>query len=102
MYFNCVHCPLKKSYSPSKNPKYANCDAIEVSKTKDIPYDFDGPMGVPITFIDKYNPDQFEILGSTITFSRPMSEIAKKGTYPQGGPRFYLLNDDILYSCALV
>lgn len=92
-----IDLPLEKSYSPSKNPKYANCDAIEVSKTKDIPYDFDGPMGVPITFIDKYNPDQFEILGSSRTLSRPMSEIAKKGTYSQGGPRFYLPNGDGTY-----
>jgi hypothetical protein len=44
-------------------PKYDNYDAIEVSKTKDIPMDYDGAMGVPITFLDKYNPEQFEILG---------------------------------------
>lgn len=46
-------------------PKYDNYDAIEVSKTKDIPVDYDGAMGVPITFLDKYNPDQFELLGAT-------------------------------------
>ena len=40
-------------------------DAIEVSKTRNIPADYDGVMGVPITFLDKYNPDQFEILGIT-------------------------------------
>jgi len=44
--------------------KYDNYDAIEVSKVKDIPMDYDGIMGVPITFLDKYNPNQFEILGS--------------------------------------
>lgn len=49
--------------NPSHYPKYDNYDAIEVSKTKEIPEDFDGLMGVPITFLDKYNPDQFEILG---------------------------------------
>jgi len=43
--------------------KYDNYDAIEVSKVKDIPMDYDGVMGVPITFLDKYNPDQFEIIG---------------------------------------
>ena len=43
--------------------KYDNYDAIEVSKVKDIPIDYDGIMGVPITFMDKYNPNQFEILG---------------------------------------
>ncbi len=44
-------------------PHYDNYDAIEVSKVKDIPVDYMGVMGVPITFLDKYNPDQFEILG---------------------------------------
>ncbi len=54
---------LYKRYSPQEFPKYDNYDAIEVSKTADIPYDYDGVMGVPLTFLDKYNPDQFEILG---------------------------------------
>lgn len=44
-------------------PQYDNYDAIEVSKVKDIPVDYAGVMGVPITFLDKYNPDQFEIIG---------------------------------------
>ncbi len=44
-------------------PKYDNYDAIEVGRTSDIPLDYDGLMGVPITFLDKYNPDQFEIVG---------------------------------------
>ena len=57
--------PLYKSYSPDEFPKYDNYDAIEVSKSADIPYDYDGAMGVPITFMDKYNPEQFEILGAT-------------------------------------
>jgi len=56
---------LYKNYTPQEFPKYDNYDAIEVSKTKDIPMDYDGAMGVPITFMDKYNPDQFEILGAT-------------------------------------
>ncbi len=50
-------------YSPDEYPKYDNYDAIEISKTADIPYDYDGVMGVPITFMDKYNPEQFEVLG---------------------------------------
>lgn len=49
----------------SDYPHYDNYDAIEVSKVVNIPEDYDGVMGVPITFIDKYNPDQFEILGMT-------------------------------------
>ena len=44
---------------------YDNYDAIEVSKTSDIPCDYPGKMGVPITFLDKYNPEQFEIIGQT-------------------------------------
>lgn len=55
--------PLYKKYSPEEFPKYDNYDAIEVAKTSDIPYDYDGVMGVPITFMDKYNPEQFELIG---------------------------------------
>ena len=54
--------PVKK-YDPDLYPKYDNYDAIEVSKTADIPCDYTGIMGVPITFMDKYCPEQFEILG---------------------------------------
>jgi hypothetical protein len=55
---------LVAKYTPELHPKYDNYDAIEVSKLKDIPEDYDGVMGVPITFLDKYNPDQFEIVGT--------------------------------------
>ena len=54
---------LFRTYSPDDFPKYENYDAIEVSKTADIPCDYDGCMGVPDTFLDKYNPEQFEIIG---------------------------------------
>jgi len=54
---------LYKRYTPTEYPKYDNYDAIEVSKVAEIPMDYEGAMGVPITFIDKYNPSQFEILG---------------------------------------
>lgn len=50
-------------YNPEDYPMYINFDAIDVSKVIDIPCDYDGLMGVPITFMDKYNPDQFEIIG---------------------------------------
>lgn len=60
--------PLFKKYLPNEYPTYDNFDAIEVSKTVEIPEDFNGVMGVPITFIDKYNPSQFEILGITKTW----------------------------------
>ena len=56
---------LYKHYSPEEYPTYENYDAIEVAKTELIPMDYDGIMGVPITFMDKYNPAQFEILGLT-------------------------------------
>ena len=49
-------------YTTEEYPTYDNYDAIEVSKTADIPYNYDGLMGVPITFMDKYNPNQFEIV----------------------------------------
>lgn len=54
--------PLYKRYTESEYPKYDNYDAINVNKYTDIPYDYDGAMGVPITFLDKYNPEQFEII----------------------------------------
>jgi hypothetical protein len=103
-WFTNLDCPerhedldLHATYSPDSYPKYANFNAIDVGRTADIPSDYDGPMGVPISFLDKYNPDQFDIIGSSRTLARPMSEVAKKGTYQQGGPRFYLPNGDGTY-----
>lgn len=55
--------PLYKSYDEKEYPKYDNYNAINVDKTKDIPSDFVSEMGVPITFLDKYSPGQFEIVG---------------------------------------
>ena len=55
--------PLTKKYTSEDFPKYSNYDAIEVSRVKDIPADYDGVMGVPITFLGKHNPEQFEIVG---------------------------------------
>ena len=59
---------LWKRYSPHEYPRYDNYDAINVDRIAEIPMDWDGAMGVPITFLDKYNPDQFEILGITKTW----------------------------------
>lgn len=56
---------LYKHYSPEEYPKYDNYDAIEIKTYTDIPCDYDGVMGVPITFLDKYNPEQFEIIWTT-------------------------------------
>lgn len=78
---------LYKNYVPEQYIKYDNYDAIEVSKTADIPCDYYGVMGVPITFLDKYNPDQFEIVGRdgdldlSVTydfFTPPPQELYKK------------------------
>lgn len=59
-----LHQPLELTclYSPEKYPHYENYNAIEVGRTQNIPIDYDGIMGVPITFLDKYSPDQFEII----------------------------------------
>ncbi len=78
-------------------PKYVNYDAIEVGRVENIPADYNDAMGVPITFLEKYNPEQFEILGSSLTLGVPMSQIAPKGSYSPGGPRFYLDNGDGTY-----
>lgn len=59
---------LYKTYNPQENPKFDNYDAINVDKVNEIPCDYDGVMGVPITFLDKYNPEQFRIIG--ITYSK--------------------------------
>jgi hypothetical protein len=53
---------LYKKYSPEEFPKYDNYDAINVDKSIDIPYDYDGVIGVPITFLDKHDPEQFDIV----------------------------------------
>jgi hypothetical protein len=60
---------IYKHYTPEEFPKYDNYDAINVDKTADIPCDYDGVMGVPITFLDKYNPEQFEIIDAIGRYS---------------------------------
>lgn len=56
---------LTKEYNPKINIKYENYDAINVDRLADIPYDYDGVMGVPITFLYKWNPDQFKVIDSS-------------------------------------
>lgn len=70
---------LYKTYNPSEYPNYANFDGIEVSKVVNIPTDYPGVMGVPITFLGKHNPDQFEILGTSLVLAKPMSTVARRG-----------------------
>ena len=69
---------LYKSYSLEDYQKYDNYDAINVDKTADIPADYDGLMGVPITFLDKYNPSQFEIIDGIGRYSILDNESTKK------------------------
>ena len=87
----------KEIKGKTKYDKYVNYDAIEVPFTDAIPSDYAGKMGVPISFLDKYNPDQFEIVGFSLSLAKPMSTFAQKGTYLQGGPRFYTDNCDGTY-----
>lgn len=80
---------LFRNYSPDKYPTYDNFDAIEVSKTADIPCDYYGVMGVPITFMSQYSPEQFEIVGlsqkcgfgaKSIKFYDDYKEVKQDGT----------------------
>jgi len=81
--------PLFRKYNANEYPKYVNYDAIEVSKTSDIPCDYDGVMGVPITFMDKYNPNQFEIVGMSLDLAN-MGIIRERLGRNDGGPTFYI------------
>jgi hypothetical protein len=94
---NLKYSKHKEIKGQKKYDKYVNYDAIEVPYTDAIPSDYKGEMGVPISFLDKYNPDQFEIVGFSLSLAKPMSAVAQKGTYLQGGPRFYTANGDGTY-----
>ena len=94
---------LWKQYTPEEYPKYENYDAINVDKTADIPADYYENIGVPITFLDKYNPDQFEIIalgivGSCEFTNNRQMEILKDGkptgklTYNAKGTLYRLYN----------
>lgn len=88
---------LVRRYVPDEYPTYVNYNAIEVAKTSDIPCDYSGEMGVPITFMDKYNPDQFEIVGISRELVRTLSDdVRKNGAYPQI-ERFYLDTGEAKY-----
>ena len=86
---------LVRRYSPEEYPKYDNYDAIEVSKTADIPRDYGGVMGVPITFLDKYTPEQFEIVGNEVTLNLP-----RRAPYHNGKriySRIFIRNRQVVY-----
>lgn len=79
---------LYKKYNPEEYPTYDNYDAIEVSKTNDIPIDYKGVMGVPITFMNKYNPEQFEIIGCNRGIDQDPNGIYGRGSYLTGKETF--------------
>ena len=81
---------LWKHYTPEEYPKYDNYDAINVDKVSEIPCDYDGVMGVPITFLDNYNPDQFEIIGISVSWCHCYVKQHEKSDSP-------IINDKKLY-----
>lgn len=82
---------LTETYSPEKNPKFVNYDAILVHKSKRVPCDYEGEMCVPLTFLQIYNPKQFELIGSTLELANPIANyVEADAEYSKGGPAFYL------------
>ena len=84
--------PLYCRYSPELYPKYVNYDAIEVGRIDKIPGDYTGAMGVPISFLTRYCPEQFEILGLSSTTAAHIPDDLPK--HLKGGIRFYLQDQD--------
>lgn len=72
---------LKEKYIPERYSKYDNYDAINVNKVLEIPIDYYGVMGVPVTFLDKYNPEQFEIIGHEHDINGNGGEGIKEGQF---------------------
>lgn len=100
---------LYKHYTPEEYPKYDNYEAINVDKSSDIPCDYDGVMGVPITFLDKYNPDQFEIIwqASGNTYANAPKEILEELKFNPtikygGGLGAAVLNGKAVYTRILI
>lgn len=86
---------LVKKYKPEEYPKYENYNAININSTSNIPCDYAGIMGVPITFMDYYNPDQFEIIGlgiGALFDGLPLGEKFMKAYREQGGTGHYSAN----------
>lgn len=87
-----IPLPLSCRYSPELYPKYANYDAIEVGSVSQLPGDYDGAMGVPVSFLRRHCPAQFEILGLSSTLAAAIPEGLPK--HLRGGIRFYLKDQD--------
>ena len=79
---------LFKHYCPNDYDSFINCSGINVDKISEIPSDYDGVMGVPLTFISNYNPNQFEILGISSNFKKVSSEV-------KAGAAYIIRNDKI-------
>ena len=79
---------LYKHYTPKEFPNYDNYEAIEVGKVAEIPMDYDGVMGVPVTFLDKYNPEQFEIIGSNRGVDQDPNGVYGRGSHLNGKETF--------------
>ena len=79
---------LYKKYSPEEYQKYDNYDAIEVPRFLEIPMDYVGVMGVPITFLDRYNPRQFEIVGSNRGIDQDPNSVYGRGSFLNGKETF--------------
>ena len=91
---------LVEHYDAERYPKYDNYDAINVDKTADIPCDYFEPMGVPITFLDKYNPEQFEILGMAKT--RALTDLHLKELFNSSRKYDPLINGRALYARVII
>jgi hypothetical protein len=79
---------LYKTYVEKDYPQYDNYNAIEVRRVEDIPLDFDGVMGVPVTFLEKHNPDQFEIVGSNRGIDQDPNGVYGRGSHLNGKETF--------------
>ena len=92
---------LYKTYSPEEYPKYDNYHAINVNKTTDIPMDYDGVMGVPVTFMDKYCPEQFELVGrADANIANEVCPYYIPGLKDKGGAP--LVNGEFVYKRILI
>ena len=94
--------PLYEKYTPIKYPSYDNYDGINVDKTTGIPVDYFGVIGVPISFLDKHNPDQFEIVGYEKSYHLRTKEYPKQVQVDKNGQRSNVtkLNDGVVIKVA--
>ncbi|MGK9450316.1 adenine-specific methyltransferase EcoRI family protein [Acidithiobacillus caldus] len=105
--YNDIPLTSKYSNNPSKYPFYENYNAINVDKVRELPVDFDGVMGVPITFLDRYNPRQFEIImlangnARTNTSQEILDQVAYR-QHPKDKGGVGIINDQRTYARVLI